>query len=227
MRLFDQNNRPKRNSNAAQESDSLAQHQSIFFKLPSSVEYKIPKLTLLTEMVSAVKNSQMLPDLSNAMFIGVQHVLETTVTLFDSLKDLGVKYENMYFSGKCYSTALDIEYQVRKRSIHLMQGNKPEELGEYEKYCRKGIAKMWEYFIEDISNKKVDMIIILDEGGRCLEGMPEFIGFKYRVAAIEQTRAGLYSESVNLLPIPSVTSFPVHPKTIFAPAIISSTRPSL
>lgn len=197
---------------------NLVMPKATFFK---PAEYKIPRLPIVDGMVSLVKQCKMLPDLGNTYFIGVQHILETTVTLFDALIEIGVKPENMYFSGKCYSTAPEIEEQVLKRGIKLMPSNKPEEPGEYEKYCRKNISRMWERFIGEINNKHVDRIIILDEGGRCLEGMPEFIGFKYCLAAIEQTRAGLYSESVNLLPFPLIEVASGAVKKILEPPLIA------
>jgi len=196
-------------------------NQSFFKPKEKNKEYPIPQLELLDDMVATVKDKHILPDLSNTIFIGVQHILETTVTLFDSLIAIGIKPENMYFSGKCYSTSPEIEQQVRKRGINLMPSNKPEEPGEYQKYCTKGITKMWELCVEEISQKRVDMIIILDEGGRCLETMPEFIGLNYRVAAIEQTRGGLYSEAVALLPFPLIEVASSAVKKILEPPLIA------
>ncbi|HEV2613255.1 MAG TPA: NAD(P)-dependent oxidoreductase [Gammaproteobacteria bacterium] len=184
-------------------------------------EYKIPTLSLLDDMVEIIKTQVGLPDLSNTVFIGVQHVLETTVTLFDALIALGVKPYNMFFSGKCYSTSPVIEAQVKKRGIHLMPSNKPLKPGEYEEYCQRGIAKMWRNCMAEINGKPIDAIIILDEGGRCLENIPSSVGLNYRIAAIEQTRGGLYTESVSLLPFPLIEVATCAVKKILEPPLIA------
>jgi|GEM_PF-1600716 len=181
-------------------NENFQNKSTLFF----TEKYKIPRLSLLDDMVATTQKNGSLPDLSRTVFIGVQHILETTVTLFDALIALGVLPSNMYFSGKCYSTAPAIEAAVRARGIHLMPSNKPEKPGEYESYCQAGIAKMWEYCLNDIESKPVDRLIILDEGGRCLENMPGSVALDYRIAAIEQTRGGLYSETAHMLPFPLI-----------------------
>ncbi|KYQ92837.1 hypothetical protein DLAC_05421 [Tieghemostelium lacteum] len=169
-------------------------------------DYTIPRLVLLDDMVALFKHENFLPNLENTLLIGVQHILETTVTLFDSLHALGLPYENMYFSGKCYSTAPEIEAQVRKRGIRLMSSNKPEEFGQYEKYAYIGIQKMWHIFCRDVEKRQqpVDRVIILDEGGRCLEKLPNWIGLKYKMAAVEQTTAGFHSKALHSLLFPLI-----------------------
>lgn len=171
-----------------------------------SKEYPIPELPLLDDMVAAIEKSEILESFSlgNWVILGQQHMLETTATLLRALRKIGFKPYNMYFSGKCYSSAPEIEAQVRKMGVHLMPSNKPERLGEYERSSKEGIMKMWKQCVDDLKHKSIEGILILDDGGRCLENMPEFIGLKYKVAAVEQTRGGLYSESVNLLPFPLI-----------------------
>src|SRR5690606_31398974 len=45
---------------------------------------------------------------------------------------------------------------------------------------------------------------ILDEEGRCIEGMEESIKYQYPIAGIEQTRGGLYSPSLIHTPFPVI-----------------------
>lgn len=198
----------------------MLSHSALF----SSTRYTIPRLQLLDEMVAKILSANMLAniDLQNTYIVGVQHILETTVTLFDALNKLGIPYKNMFFSGKCYSTAEVIAHEVRARGINLMPSNKPDEPGEYDKYCRKGITHMWEVFNAAIRDKQVDRIIVLDEGGRSLEGMPSHMRFKYQVAAIEQTRAGLFSNTVNLLPFPLIEVASSAAKVILEPPLIAT-----
>jgi len=164
-----------------------------------------------------------LPSLEEVIFVLVQHKLETTVTLIDALLALGARPENIILSGKCYSTSPVIADQLKKRKINVMEDSKPEEIGQYDKYNRRGLVKMWEIVANYLKNKNADQVIVMDEGGRCLETMPEFIRFEYKVAAIEQTRAGLYSDAVNVdqlvFPLVEVASCAV--KKILEPPLIA------
>jgi S-adenosylhomocysteine hydrolase len=193
--------------------------KSVLFQ-PGS-DYPIPKLSLLTDMVARTKASGRFIDVSQFIVVGVQHFLETTVTLFDAIIELGVDPRRMIFMGKCYSTAPEIEKQVRKRGIHVIPSDKPRRAGEYEEYCQDGIAKMWELAIQLIERTDATGIIIIDDGGRCFEGMPESLALRYPVAAIEQTRAGLYSEAVNLLPFPIIKVATSAVKRILEPRMIA------
>lgn len=176
-------------------------NENDFFKV---ADYPIPKLPVIDDIVKLVKQSNLLPNLNKTAIIGVQHVLETTVTLFDGLIEFGIKPENMYFSGKCYSSAPEIEAQILKRGIKLMPAIKPRKPGDYAEVCRIGLENMWQVFSKDAETKNFDTIIILDEGGRCLEVMPKDIPLIYKVAAIEQARGGLYSKALEIVPFPLV-----------------------
>lgn len=47
-------------------------------------------------------------------------------------------------------------------------------------------------------------MIILDDGGRCIEEMPYYLPIHYFSASIEQTRGGLYSNSLDTLMLPLI-----------------------
>jgi S-adenosylhomocysteine hydrolase len=183
--------------------------------------HPIPQLKEIDEMVAMAKATPGLPDLSNTMMIGVQHMLETTTTIFEGYIKLGFNPRNMYFSGKCYSSALAVEERVRQMGIHLMPTGKPDEPGQYHQYCVDGMKRMWQYFIADIKNKNVDRIIILDEGGRCIEVMPEYLRFQFPFGSVEQTRAGLYSRSLFHLPFSLVDVASSAVKKILEPPLIA------
>ena len=176
-----------------------------FFRTKKS--YPIPNLPLINEMVEVVPSPR-LHDLSKTAVIGVQHMLETTLNLFTGMQQLGVKPQNMYFTGKCYSSSPEVETAIVKQKIHLMPTTTPKIIGQYHKHCQDIMEKMWNFCLEDIKRKKIERLIILDEGGRCLEAMPENVSFEYEVAGIEQTRAGLYSNIMDnhLFPVVDVAS---------------------
>lgn len=174
----------------------IANRNGIFFK-PT-----VPHLPLIDEMVSIAQRHPI--DLSHTVFIGVQHMLETTVTLFDGLIKLGVKPHNMFFTGKCYSSSSIIEEEVRNRGIHLVPATIPYKPGHFQDSFRAQVIQMWSICVDKIRRRGIDRVIILDDGGRCLENMPQFMRYEFPIAGIEQTRGGLYNHVLETLPFPLV-----------------------
>lgn len=184
--------------------------------------YPIPRLPVIDAMVETVKRQKDFPDLSNTAFVGVQHMLETTVTLFDALMELGVKPHNMYFATKPYTNSPAINKEVKKREINLMPTRTPKMPGYYQEAFYESITNMWNYYQKDTKNKKIDRLIILDEGGLCLETIPRDLVFDYPIAGIEQTRAGFYQQlNRRMFPIIDVATSAIK-KHIESPYIVKS-----
>jgi S-adenosylhomocysteine hydrolase len=146
-----------------------------------------------------------LTDLDKTAIIGVQHILPTTASLFRQIIGLGIPSQNLYFTGKCYSTVPRAEETIRGLGIHLMPTHAPEEVGEYQEHCHKTIDSLWRKFEKDLEKKThIKRIVILDEGGRCIEHMPIELRYKYSIAAIEQTTYGLNNPALDLFPFHTV-----------------------
>ena len=166
--------------------------------------YPIPQLALLNTIVEKCNQTQLLSNLDNTIVVGVQHILETTVSLFDSLIRLGIRPHNMYFSGKSYSSSSIIEDVIYKRGINLI-GNLPQkQIGEFKETFIAQIKNLWSKVEDDLERKKIDKIIILDDGGYCLKLLPDKLKFNYKIVGVEQTRGGLYSENIKILPCPLI-----------------------
>lgn len=171
--------------------------------LYSTASSNIPRLEVLDKMVQSAKN-QPLPNLDKTAFVGVQHLLETTATLFQSLIYLGVQPQNMFFSGKCYSTSPSVAKTIEGMGINILPGSKPERIGGYQAASKQDVITLWKQFEEVSQKREIDRVIILDDGGRCIEEMPNSIPFDYFSASIEQTRGGLYSNSLDRLVLPLI-----------------------
>lgn len=166
-----------------------------------TVTHEIPKLKLLDTMVDTVKADC---NFKNTVFVGAQHILETTVTLFQKIIDLGADPKNMYFTGKCYSTSKIVAKEAKSLGINLQKDGLPETIAGYEKTCNLSMSALWQTVKQGIKKtKEVERIIILDDGGRCITATPNDMLFDYPVIGIEQTRGGLYSSAVkhSLIPI--------------------------
>jgi S-adenosylhomocysteine hydrolase len=186
-----------------EELEYAALKQSRFFD-EFSKDYPVPILSTLNVMVNAflrTKKHMDIESLDKIVVVGVQHILETTVSLIDALIHLGIKPENIFIAGKVYSTSLIIENELRKRKIHVFSMKPPDEPGQYLECCRSSVKELW---ANCIKQENADTYLILDDGGRASEYMPEFIRFEKQVAIIEQTRGGLYSNVIGKLPCPLI-----------------------
>lgn len=171
----------------------------------STSSHPIPQLEVLDKIVHIAKQQKEMPNLDKTVFIGVQHLLETTGTLFQSLVQLGVKPEHMFFAGKCYSTAPVVAKTLTDMGMNIIEGSAPMRPGDYQRIYKEDVKKLWAKFQKQIVNKKeIERVIILDDGGRCIEEMPNFVPFNYLSASIEQTRGGLYSSGLDNLMLPLI-----------------------
>lgn len=165
--------------------------------------YDIPELPLLDAIIDVTKKNLTdleLPDLSKTIIVCVQHILETTVTLIKALIKLGIQPENIYMTGKCYSNSPIIENILIELGVHLVESYVPIKPGEFQETFSEQINELWNVVIHDLVSKNVDRIIVLDDGGRALESIPNALRFAYPIAGIEQTRGGLYSTALDTLP---------------------------
>lgn len=169
----------------------------------STAQHPIPKLEVLDTLVQDAQKLE-LPNLENTAFIGAQHGLETTATLFRALIQLGVQPRNMFFSGKCYSTAPTVARTIQNMGINFLPGTEPDRAGGYQAVCKEDVKALWKQFKEASGKRDIDRVIILDDGGRCIEEMPYYLPFNYFSASIEQTRGGLYSSSLDKLILPLI-----------------------
>lgn len=170
-----------------------------------SQQPKIIRLSVIEDILASVKKED-LPNLSKTVVVGVQHMLNTTPTLLEAMHRLGVPYENMYFGDKCYSSNPESEKIVSQLGVNLTQAFTPVIIGHYLETTRRTIKKIWNQVEIDLkeNGKEVDRIIILDEGGRCIEYMPKALRFELPIAALEQTQAGLNSKTLENIPFPLI-----------------------
>ena len=202
---------------------SAQAYRSRFFTAGSAAPeaaHEIPNLETTDRIVQRVLASKEV-DLSRTAIIGAQHVLETTGTLLRGLIQIGANPDLMWFSGKIYSTSPPVARAISNMGIHLMPDAIPQAPGEYSSACRIALQNMWQQFGEHIRGKKLDRIVILDDGGRCVETMPRHMRLEYPIALVEQTRGGLYSPALDSLPFPLIEVASSAVKTLVEPPMIA------
>jgi S-adenosylhomocysteine hydrolase len=202
---------------------SYSAHRSLrcrFFNTSSSLE--IPNLPVLNDIVAKVKrNPGRFSDFSQIGLVGVQHFVESTATLIHAIIQLGVKPERIWLTTKCYSHSRQVEAQIRSMGVNVIPPAKPDFPGDYLRAARRTAITTWEAFSEKENN--LQKLIVLDEGFRLLETMPESVALgKYELAAIEHTEGGLNSAFANAIPSPLIELASSAAKKILEPSLIAS-----
>ncbi len=192
---------------------SVNSHRAINFSnpflnrgaVPISGQYKeIPHLLSLDKM-GVWGKSLGLKNLDSTYLVGVQHFLPTTAAFFEGLIKLGVKPDQMLFTDKVYSTVPEAVSMIQSLGVGILQDEEMFRIGDYNQFATKKQRALWDRVLVFLKNNPhIKTIIILDEGGRCIEQIPQEILLKYKIIAIEQTRGGLYNSRLSLTPFPVI-----------------------
>jgi len=145
------------------------------------------KLPLVQSLVDTSKGK----DLSRVKIIGEKHILETTHAMFRSLYCIGLKPENISLIGKCYSTCLEVYEEMVADGIDVSPGSfaYSSHLAFDEQYSNE-VQKFLHAHLADLTRDKYDRIIVLDDGGKCINFFNKLDNFNILLVAIEQTSAG-------------------------------------
>lgn len=143
-----------------------------------------PVLTFVSEMLYSDTC------LDEVLLIACQHLLEPNRELFEMLFTKGLKPENTYVIGKCYSTNREVAESLKERGVTVSKYS----------WTFDSLRSFDEQFIEYVSDflaevqqwtdiVKYKKVIILDDGGLLIERAAKILPSE-RVVAIEQTSSG-------------------------------------
>ncbi len=163
--------------------------------------------------------SKNLRDPSKVAVISVQHLLETTGSLFESLVDLGISPLNILLMGKLYSNNIKVTKKITKLGIEVVNNSDSSEPGVYGEIFKQDCLHLWDRMSEKISEKNIETIIVLDDGGVLISTVPFSIIKKFCVIAVEQTTSGIELNKNSPISIISVAGSAV--KKHIEPAFIS------
>lgn len=152
-------------------------------------------------------------NLSRVKIIGVQHILDTTVSMLDSLMQYGLNPENVCLIGKCYSTSTSSFKKLIKMKINVSQASFDYNSHEsFDSSFEKNIKYLVEDFISSISSdSETDLVIVLDDGGKFLKCFNHSYTGEIPIIGIEQTTDGINTikaEKINF-PVISVARHPL------------------
>jgi len=145
--------------------------------------------------------------LSKTVIICVQHLLETTGSLIEAMIEAGINPENVYLTGKAYSTNTDVYNKLCDLNINALPSSVSQNRGEYSGQLTKDVIELWSMLSKQLLSKRcISNIIILDDGGYAIRNVPHHLSDKYNVIGIEQTTSGIKYNTYNKIPIIDVAS---------------------
>ena len=122
--------------------------------------------------------------------VAVQHMLWQTVDLFRAVAALGVSPKNIFALGKVYSNSLPVMGTLREMGVTVVDTTVPEP-GEFHCFFQRDIDKLWQVAAENLAQRRIKRIIVLDDGGVGITSVPADILRRYAVCGVEQTTRGM------------------------------------
>jgi hypothetical protein len=123
--------------------------------------------------------------------VAVQHLLWQTVDLFQALVELGVNPENIFATGKVYSTSPIVKDILRDMGVTVVESTMPAP-GEYEQSFTKDVDRFWAVTAKCLAQRNIKRLLVLDDGGRCITQIPRDLLNRYQVCGVEQTSFGMF-----------------------------------
>ncbi len=123
--------------------------------------------------------------------IAVQHMLEQTVDLFDTIAAMGVRHENIFALGKVYSNSCVVIKTLRNRGVTVVDSTMPQP-GKFDQYFEQDCKRLWQVAAEALARRRIKRILVLDDGGFCITTVPPELLRRYSMCGVEQTSLGMF-----------------------------------
>jgi hypothetical protein len=123
--------------------------------------------------------------------VSVQHMLEQTVDLFETIADIGLSRNNIFALGKLYSNSRPVIDTLRRRGVTVVENASPEP-GKYDEYFEEDTKRLWQVAAEALSRRRIKRVLVLDDGGFCITNVPSELLQRYSMCGVEQTSLGIF-----------------------------------
>jgi hypothetical protein len=148
----------------------------------------LPVLTELSESVACHSGAA----LQRVLIVAVQHLLESTGSLFEQLLGLGLQPENLIVLGKFYSTCPTVVDELRSLGVCVVNSGVPLPGETFADSFTRDVERLWEVARTRVATDiSIDTIVIMDDGGRAIKATPKRFSRCVGVIGIEQTTSGL------------------------------------
>jgi hypothetical protein len=143
---------------------------------------------------------------SNTRIVAVQHLLETTGSLLQSLIQLGANPKDIFLLGKCYSTSANVASRIAALGIHVWPGPYPRIAGHWHEAMIGAVDALWHESTANLTPSRPQRFLIVDDGGYRIARTPASLQHESAVVAVEQTTSGLAAANTASFPVISVAS---------------------
>jgi hypothetical protein len=145
------------------------------------------KLPLLDYTSALFKNT----DFDNVLLIAVQHILDSNYSMFEYLFDMGLKPQNTFLLGKCYSTNKETIAKFRKKGVSVSEGSlKFDSHLPYDSQFELIVKDFLKHIQEKVNFNDYEKILLVDDGGYLVNFGNSFFKSFTNIVAIEQTSSG-------------------------------------
>lgn len=149
-------------------------------------------LPVIESIIQALQSKQ-IENLECTVFVCVQHLLYTSINIFEALIRLGANPRNIFLLGKQYSTCTNVVNEATSLGIQVQPLTPLTLLGEYESVFIQDLRCMWEKVRQHVKSPmyRINTLVVLDDGGRCLHSIPTDLPKNIYIIGVEQTTAGI------------------------------------
>lgn len=180
-------------------------------------ENSFPSLPVLSRLQNRVAQLAGL-NWDQVSIVAVQHLLESTGSLLHELTILGVPPHRIHILGKHYSSNRDIIDALHTEGFNVYKSTEDHPPGQFSTIFRADVSAMWANVLGSYTREMPSLVIVLDDGGRCIEAIPEDLSRSCRVIGIEQTTSGIRTTRNHIDVIQVATSAA---KKLLEPPLIS------
>jgi D-isomer specific 2-hydroxyacid dehydrogenase-like protein len=123
--------------------------------------------------------------------VSVQHMLQQTVDLFQTVSEIGINLTNIFALGKVYSNSLLVIETLRAMGVTVIESTMPEP-GEFHSCFERDTQSLWQIAAETLAQRRIKRVLVLDDGGVCITSVPSEVLCRYAVCGVEQTSLGMF-----------------------------------
>jgi hypothetical protein len=123
--------------------------------------------------------------------VAVQHMLNQTVDLFQTMGAMGLNPKNIFALGKVYSNNSEIIETLRAMGVTVIDSVMPPP-GEFHRCFDEDTIRLWQVASEQLARRRIKRVLVLDDGGVCITNVPTDVLQRYSLCGVEQTSRGMF-----------------------------------
>src|SRR3989344_1359751 len=102
----------------------------------------------------------------NVLLIAVQHILDSNYSMFEYLFDMGLKPQNTFLLGKCYSTNKEVMEKFRKKGVYVSNGSLAFDSHlSFDSQFELEVKDFLSSIQEKVNFGDYEKVLLVDDGG--------------------------------------------------------------